>query len=104
MSCEALVPAEGGARLSVRLAPRSSSDRVMGAAAEADGATVLKVAVTAPPEDGKANQRLIALLAKLFSVPKSDIALLQGATQRRKLLFIKGDPGRLAGCLDPFAR
>lgn len=43
----------------------------------AEGGAVLKIGVTAAPEDGKANARLVALLAKQFRVAKSDIALIQ---------------------------
>lgn len=44
----------------------------------------LKVRITAPPVDGKANQHLIAFLAKQFKVSKSKVTLLSGETNREK--------------------
>lgn len=89
-------PARGGVRLAVRLSPKASGDRIGGIAAEADGGAVLKVSVTAVPEDGKANAALIALLAKRWKLARSSIEITQGATDRRKTLFIEGEPEGLA--------
>jgi uncharacterized protein (TIGR00251 family) len=50
----------------------------------------LKVAVRQPPQDGKANLELIALLAATLLVPKSAIELIRGATSRQKTLRIAG--------------
>lgn len=82
---------EGGVKVAVRLTPKASRERVDGLAAEADGGMVLKVAVTAPPEDGKANAALIKLLAKQWRLPKSRLAIIAGATDRRKTLLVTGD-------------
>ena len=72
---------------------------------EADGGVALKAAVTAPPEDGKANAALVALLAKAWRVPKSAISVIAGASDRRKTLLVEGDPtlllGRMTGALTP---
>ena len=51
---------------------------------------VLWVKVAAPPEKGKANDALIELMAKLLSVPKSDLALVKGFTSRQKVIAING--------------
>ena len=58
-----------GVRVAVRLKPRASAERVVGLTREADGGMALSVAVTAPPVDGKANEALIRLLARLFHLP-----------------------------------
>lgn len=50
-----------------------------------DGSTLF-VGVDAPPVDGKANKRLIELIAKLFDLPKSSIQIAQGHTARYKIL------------------
>lgn len=92
--------APGGVRVAVRLTPKASRDRVDGPAPEADGGVVLKASVTAVPEDGKANAALIKLLSKEWRVPKSAIDVVQGATDRRKVLFLSGDPDDLVGRLD----
>jgi len=78
------------------LTPKASANRVQGVVADENGDPLLKVAVTAVPEHGKANQALIALLAKLMKLPKSAIAIESGATDRRKCLLIEGDPAALA--------
>jgi uncharacterized protein YggU (UPF0235/DUF167 family) len=86
----------GLSRLSVRLTPKAAANRLQGVATDESGALVLRVAVTAVPERGRANQALIALLAKLMKLPKSAFVLESGATDRRKCLLIEGDPAELA--------
>ncbi len=49
----------------------------------------VKVKITAPPVDGKANKCLIEYLAKLFKVPKTSIEILRGETSKEKTLLIK---------------
>lgn len=90
-------PVAGGLRVAVKLTPKASRDRVEGPQPEADGSVVLKVSVTTVPEDGKANAALIKLLSKEWRIPKSSIGIVQGATDRRKVLLITGDPTEL-GC------
>lgn len=58
---------------------------------EASGEAVLKIAVTAVPEDGKANAALLKLLAKSWKLPKTGLRIVQGATDRRKTVEIDGD-------------
>ncbi len=82
-------------RVAVRLTPRAARAGVQGLAPEADGGVVLKVAVTAAPEAGKANAALIKLLAKAWRLPKSDITVVAGATDRRKTLHIAGEAATL---------
>ena len=79
----------------MRLTPRASADRLGGVRAEADGSVVLKAAVTAPAEDGKANAALVVMLAKAWRVPKSAIRIVAGAADRRKTLLVEGDPALL---------
>ena len=88
---EALTDAPGGARLAVRLAPRARRDRIEGLVRDSDGRIALKVAVSAPPVDGKANAALIELVAEALGVARSAVDLASGAGSRRKLLFVAGD-------------
>lgn len=74
------VPADG--MLRVRVTPKASRDRI-----EADG-DVLRVWVTAPPADGKANAAVRALLARALGVPKSALTLVRGETARDKVFRI----------------
>jgi uncharacterized protein (TIGR00251 family) len=87
--------ARSGVNLAVRIAPKAAASRVLGLVEEAGGGSALKLAIHAPPENGKANADLIALLADLFDLPKRDVSLAAGASNRRKLVHIAGDPARL---------
>lgn len=69
--------------LSLRVQPKASRDQL----AEIQGDR-LRIRITAPPVDGKANKHLIAFLAKLFRVPKSAITLVAGETGREKRVRI----------------
>ena len=83
-------------RLDIKVTPKASADRVQGWTEDEQGGRVLKIMVTAPPEDGKANKAVIALLAKRLKLPKSAITIASGETARRKTLLIDGDEGLLA--------
>ena len=72
--------------LNVRVAPRSSKDRIAGFMA--DGA--LKVNVTAPAVENRANEALVGLLARKLKIPRSGIHIRQGQGSRRKLVEIAG--------------
>jgi len=85
----------GGLRLRVRLQPGARAERVMGLVDEADGAKALKIAVTAPAEKGRANDALLRLLARLLRLPQSGFSLVLGASDRRKVVSIAGDPAAL---------
>ncbi|MBW7850934.1 MAG: DUF167 domain-containing protein [Rhodospirillales bacterium] len=93
-----------GLRVPVRLTPKASRERIDGIVAEADGTLVLKAAVTAVPEDGKANAALVKLLAKAWRMPKSAITIVAGATDRRKVLHLSGDPDDLRRRLDEWMK
>lgn len=84
-----------GLRVRVKVTPRARRDRVEGLAPDADGEVALKVAVTAPPEGGRANAAVVRLLAAEWGVPKSTIEVVLGAADRRKLLHVAGDPAAL---------
>ncbi len=75
----------------IRLTPKAAHSRIEGVVAGADGAAFFKVAVTAPPEKGKANAAMITLLAKAWRLPKTTMAITAGATARRKTLLVAGD-------------
>ncbi len=84
----------------IRLTPKAAQSRIEGVGAGADGAAVLKVAVTAPPEKGKANAAMIKLLAKAWRLPKTSMAITAGATARRKTLLVTGDGKALVARLN----
>ena len=78
------------ARLVVRLTPKASADRIDGWDADEQGRAYLKVRVTAPPIEGRANEALIAFLAKRLKVPKSRLSLVAGDTSRLKQIEVEG--------------
>jgi uncharacterized protein (TIGR00251 family) len=74
-----------GCILPIRAQPGARKTRVLG---EQSGA--LKVAVTAPPEHGRANQALVELLREALELKRSQIDLLSGETSRTKRVLIRG--------------
>jgi uncharacterized protein len=87
--------ARDGVRLAVQLVPKSSSDRVIGCEPAVDGGARLKIAVRAAPRDGAANDALLRLVADLLRLPRRQVTLALGASQRRKLVHVAGDPAEL---------
>lgn len=87
-------------RLAVRLQPRAAADRIVGLAADAEGGVALKIAVTALPEAGKANDALLSLLARTLRLPRTAFSIALGASHRQKLVDIAGDPDALARHLE----
>jgi uncharacterized protein (TIGR00251 family) len=79
-----------GVRVRLKVAPKSKREQIVGLLDEPDGGRALKVAVTAAPESGRANAAVIALLAREWGVAKSAIWVVTGATDRRKLVEIRG--------------
>ena len=73
-----------GCILPVRAQPGARKNGVLG-----EHAGALKVAVTAPPEDGRANKALLDIIRKALGVKRSQIELLSGATSRDKRLLIR---------------
>lgn len=75
----------GGATFSVRVQPRAKRNAVTGVMGDA-----LKLTLTAPPVEGKANQACIKFLADLLDVPRSSITIAAGETSRNKLIRVSG--------------
>ena len=74
-----------GCTLTVRVHPSARKNGVTGVHGEA-----VKIALTTPPVDGKANQALIAFLAQALRVPRARITIVVGLTSRAKTLRITG--------------
>ena len=70
--------------LRVRIQPKASKDEFAEQLGDA-----IKIRITAPPVDGKANSHLINFLAKTFGIAKSKIEIISGKTGRIKQLKIK---------------
>jgi hypothetical protein len=80
-----LRPTDGGCILSVRVHPGAKRNAITGTHADA-----LKISLTTPPTDGRANQALIAFLAGHLDIPRLSIELISGATSRSKTLRLTG--------------
>lgn len=91
---------DDGVRFRVRLTPKGGRDAVEGWQTPSSQDDHLKARVRAVPEDGKANAALIALIAKLAGVAKSQVSIAAGHTSRLKTLHIEGDPAALIARLE----
>jgi uncharacterized protein (TIGR00251 family) len=76
-------PHPNGVIIRVRAQPRARRQGIVG-----EHAGALKLATTAPPQDGKANQAIAALLAKLFDLARSQVQIVSGATSREKRFLL----------------
>jgi len=83
-------------RFAVRLTPKGGRDRVEGWTTEPDGKRYLKARVSAPPEDGKANEALIRLLADTLSIGRSKVRIVSGAASRLKMIEAECSPSELS--------
>ncbi|TAN51443.1 MAG: YggU family protein [Methylococcaceae bacterium] len=70
--------------LALRIQPKASRDQIVGVLGQQ-----LKICITAPPVDGKANAHLQAFLAKTFRVAKNQVSVLNGETGRNKRVRIE---------------
>ena len=80
-----------GLKVFVRLSPKAKREGIEGIHTDPNGTQRLKIAVSAPPVDGKANEYLIKWLAKYLHIAKSSITIVSGTTDRSKTLLITGN-------------
>ncbi len=76
---------ETTAQIEVRVQPRAKRNAI-----EAVAGGPVKAYVTAPPEDGKANEAVVALLAKALGVAKGRVTIVRGYRSRTKVVKIEG--------------
>ncbi|MGE5111039.1 MAG: DUF167 domain-containing protein [Acidobacteriaceae bacterium] len=74
-----------GATFAVRVQPRASRNAVAGEIGDA-----LKIVLTAPPVEGKANEACVDFLANLLKVPRSSVTIASGESSRNKVVRIAG--------------
>jgi len=74
-----------GATFSVRVHPRAKKNAIAGEVGDA-----LKISLTAPPVDGRANDACIRFLAELLQVPRSSVTIAAGDTSRNKVIRVHG--------------
>ena len=74
-----------GATFAVKVHPRAKKNTITGEVGDA-----LKLALTAPPADGKANEACIEFFARLLKVPRSSVTIAAGQTSRNKVIRVAG--------------
>jgi uncharacterized protein len=74
-----------GITFAIKVHPRARKNAVTGIVGDA-----LKLALTAPPVEGKANQAVIEFFADLFEIPRSSVTIASGETSRNKVVRISG--------------
>lgn len=89
-------PDAGFLLVPVRAQPRARRAAIGGVVVGADGRLRLRIAVTEPPEDGRASKAVCAALARALDVPASRVTLQSGAAAREKLLRVQGDRALLS--------
>ena len=75
----------GGCSFAVKVHPRARKNAITGEVGEA-----LKLALTAPPVDGKANDACTDFFAKLLNVPRSSVTIAAGQSSRNKVIRVAG--------------
>jgi uncharacterized protein len=74
-----------GVSFVVKVQPRAKRNAIVGELGDA-----LKLSLTAPPVEGRANEACIEFLANLLEVPRSSVTIASGENSRRKVIRVKG--------------
>ena len=74
-----------GVTFAVKVHPRARKNAIAGELGDS-----LKLSLTAPPIDGRANEACVEFLANLLKVPRSSVTIASGQTSRRKLIRVVG--------------
>jgi uncharacterized protein (TIGR00251 family) len=76
---------EDGVSFAIRVQPRARRDAIVGELGDA-----LRIALTAPPVDGRANEACIEFFADLLGVPRSSVTIASGHRSRNKVIRVTG--------------
>jgi uncharacterized protein (TIGR00251 family) len=74
-----------GVTLAVKVHPRAKKNAITGELGDA-----LKLSLTSPPVEGRANDACIEFFAKLLKVPRSSVTIASGQTTRQKVILVTG--------------
>ena len=74
-----------GVSFAIRVHPRAKKNAITGELGDA-----LKVSLTSPPVEGRANDACIEFFAKLLKVPRSSVTIASGQTSRQKVIRVTG--------------
>jgi len=83
-----MIPVHEGAKgvsFSVKVQPRARRNAITGTLGDA-----LKLALTAPPVEGRANQAVIEFLAETLEIPRASVTITSGETSRNKVVRVAG--------------
>jgi uncharacterized protein (TIGR00251 family) len=78
----------GSVTFAVKVHPRAKKNAITGELGDA-----LKLSLTSPPVEGRANEACVEFFAKLLKVPRSSVTIASGQTSRRKLIRVAGLSG-----------
>ena len=81
----AIQTSKQGVSFAVKVHPRAKKNAITGELGDA-----LKMSLTTPPVEGRANEACIELLAKLLKVPRSSVTIASGQTSRNKVIRVTG--------------
>jgi len=81
----AIYDSPSGAAFAVRVHPRAKKNAITGEIGDA-----LKVSLTAPPVEGRANEACIEFFAKFLRVPRSSVTIASGQASRNKVIRVAG--------------
>ena len=88
MCCSQMIPIRNtpsGATFQVKVHPRAKKNAITGEIGE-----TLKLALTAPPIEGRANEACVAFFADFLNVPRSSVTIAAGESSRNKLIRVSG--------------
>jgi len=80
---------KAGVSFAVRVHPRAKKNSITGELGDA-----LKLSLTTPPVEGRANEACIEFFAKLLKVPRSSVTIASGQTSRNKVIHVAGVTGQ----------
>ena len=75
----------GGVTFAVKVHPRAKKNAITGEVGDA-----LKIALTAPPVEGRANEAVIEFLAEVLRVPRASVSIAAGRSSRNKVIRVSG--------------
>jgi len=76
---------KNGISFAVKVHPRAKKNAITGEVGDA-----LKLSLTAPPIEGRANQACVEFFAKLLKVPRSSVTIASGQSSRTKVICVTG--------------
>jgi uncharacterized protein (TIGR00251 family) len=85
----AIRESDAGVSFAIKVHPRAKKDAITGEVGDA-----LKLSLTTPPVEGRANEACIEFFAKLLKVPHSSVSIASGLASRNKVIRVAGVSGQ----------